>query len=1135
MRISISTRYLVVKIMQGSLLHLSMVALFASVSFAADVSVQELLNRRITLQTHHEKINIILNEIERSVDIKFSYNPNLIRTTGKTTLQVTNEKLSYVLVKLLAPYGIDYEVVGKQIVLKREKEKSNSSAQEENGVGNRSKVDIDISGKVTDDKGAGIPGVSIIIKGSTKGTITDQDGKYKIAVMDQNAVLVFSYVGFLTKEAAVLNFNELNIRLDVDTRNLEELVVVGYGQQKKAHLTGAISTINFDKTMDNRPITNASQALSGKVPGVWVSQNSGQPGSDGAQLRIRGWGTLNNANPLVLIDGIEGSISEINPNDIESMSVLKDAASAAIYGSKAANGVVLITTKGGKFDEKTAVNFTSYFGSQKLVKKYELIDNSVEYMNMWNQALTGAGGSKLFPDNVIDEFRNNSDPYKYPNVNFFDEVFRSAPVNEQNLSVKGGSAKSKYYMSVNYLDQKGIMLNTGSKRYGLAANIESKVNNWLTMGGRINGMRKISTEPFTFSRVLYIFANGAYPFTAPYTQDGRFGAPQAINNGNSIVGNRNPLIETANGLAKTENNYIRLNAYADIKLANFLTFKTNFTSQNNNNIRDAYNQRIFGYTDTGVEAINLDYPTTLEARRTNTDNYNYTWFNTLNFDQSIGTKHTISAIVGMQVENTVIKNTYARRSNPPKAGLIQVDAGTSGIQAQGNMNALRMLSYFGRVNYAFADKYLLEMNLRADASSRFKEGNRWGVFPSFSAGWVVTEENFMKNQNLLSNAKVRASWGSLGNQNINNYWPYLTVVSQLNDQSYNFGGAFAPGAAVTSLVDEKISWETTTSTDIGVELGFLKNRFNLEADYFVKKTSDIIVQLPIPQVLGGVGAPLENVGEMLNKGIELDLRYSNSSKNADKLSYSIGGNITYLTNKVVKFREGAPDQLYLIREGYSYNTLYGLKAEGVYRTDEEAKTHMFANGYVPKAGELKYQDVNGDGRIDYQDKMDLGNTIPKFTYGFNADFGYKGFDLGILLQGIGGVHAYTQNAWTQPLGISGGTITERWRDAWTPENTDTDIPGIAINNTWNGNASSFWVSNISFLKIRNIQLGYTVPTQLTSRINVQKLHVYVNAQNVFSFVNKNYEGFDPERNTFNSGENFYPLARIVSAGLNVNF
>jgi TonB-linked SusC/RagA family outer membrane protein len=1135
MKLSKSTRHQVVKIMQWSLLQLCIVTFFASVSFATDVTAQELLNRRITLQTNNEKINTILSEIEKSAEVKFSYNPNLIRTSGRATLNFTNEKLSEVLMKLLSPYHVDYEVVGRQIILKREKRNAKPAEDGHTGQGLIQKEDIDISGKVSDDKGAAIPGVSIIVKGTTKGTITDQDGKYRIAVADNNAVLVFSYVGFLSKEVAILNGSEVNVRLDVDTRNLEELVVVGYGQQKRGHLTGAISTISFDKTMENRPITNASQALSGKVPGVWVSQNSGQPGSDGAQLRIRGWGTLNNANPLVLIDGIEGSISEINPNDIESMSVLKDAASAAIYGSKAANGVVLITTKGGKFDEKTSVNFTSYFGSQKLVKKYDLIENSVEYMNMWNQALTGAGGSKLFPDNVIDGFRNNSDPYKYPNVNFFDEVFRSAPVSEQNLSVKGGSAKSKYYMSVNYLDQKGIMLNTGSKRYGFAANVESKVNKWLTMGGRVNGMRKVSTEPFTFSRVLYIFANGAYPFTAPFTQDGRYGAPQALNNGNSIVGNRNPLIETANGKTRTENNYIRLNAYADIKLADFLSFKTNFTSQNNHNIRERYNQRVFGYTDTGVEAINLDYPTTLEASRSNTDNYNYTWFSTLNFDKTIGTKHTISAIAGMQVENTVIKNTYARRSNPPKAGLIQVDAGTAGIQAQGNMNALRMLSYFGRANYAYADKYLFEMNLRADASSRFKEGNRWGVFPSFSAGWVVTEEDFMKNQNLLSTTKVRASWGRLGNQNINSYWPYLTVVSQLNDQSYNFGGAFAPGAAVTSLVDEGISWETTTSTDIGVELGFLKNRLSLEADYFVKKTSDIIVQLPIPQVLGGVGAPFENVGEMLNKGIELDLSYSNNSKSGDKFGYTIGGNITYLTNKVVKFREGAPDQLYLIREGYSYNTLYGLKAEGVYKTNEEAKAHMFTNGYVPKAGELKYQDVNSDGRIDYQDKMDLGNTIPKFTYGFNTDFSYKGFDLGILFQGIGGVHAYTQNAWTQPLGISGGTITKRWRDAWTPENTDTDIPGIAINNTWNGNASSFWVSNISFLKVRNIQLGYTVPSKLTSRINVQKLHFYVNAQNVFSFVSKNYEGFDPERNTFDSGENFYPLARIVSAGLNLNF
>ena len=993
---------------------------------------------------------------------------------------------------------------------------------------------ITVSGTVTSQEGGGLPGVNVLVKNSNVGTVTDVEGKYSLNVPHEDDILVFSSIGYVTQEVAVNGQTEINLTMTEDVQSLEEIVVVGYGEQKKVNLTGSVSTVDFDETLENRPLTNASQALGGIVPGVWVSQNSGKPGSDGAQLRVRGWGTLNNSNPLVLVDGVEASINEINPNDIESMTVLKDAASSAIYGSRAANGVVLITLKSGSFNEKARINLSSYVGLQSLGRRYEIIDNSVEYMNLWNQALVNQGGSPLFPDQVIDDFRNN-DPYLYPNTNFFDEVFKTAPISEHNVSISGGSEKGKYYVSLNYLDQGGIMQNSNSERYGLTLNLESKVNDWLTIGGRMNGIKKISEEPFNLGRVLYIFANGAYPFTAPYTRDGRFGAVQAINDGNEIVGNRNPLIETANGLTHYENNFFKMNAFANVAFTDYLSLNANFASQYNNNLRDRYNERVFGYTDGGIESKNLDYPTQLEANRNNVQNTYNTLFATLNFNKTFGGIHDISAVVGTQVENTVIKSVYGRRSDPPKEGLIQIDAGTAGIQASGNMDALRMLSYFGRINYALADKYLFEMNLRADASSRFKEGYRWGVFPAFSVGWRLSEEAFIQDLNIFSNLKLRGSWGKLGNQNINAYWPYLTVISQTNAASYNFGGSFAPGAAVTALVDPAISWETAVTTDIGLEFGILDNQLAVEADYFRKTTQDIIVQLPVPLVLGGVEAPFENVGEMVNNGFEAVVNYSKFAVDRDKLGYNLGVNLTYIMNEVTKFRGGdSPDQLYLIREGYSYRTLYGLHATGVYQTDQEAEEHIPNNGYQPRAGDLRYEDVNQDGRIDFEDKMDIGNTIPKFTFGANLSFTYKGFDLNILLQGIAGANAYTQNAWTQPLGISGGTITKRWRNAWTPENTQTDIPSIKINDTWNGDASSFWVADISFLKMKNVQLGYAFPSSLTSPLRLEKLYVYVNAQNLGSLVTKEYEGFDPERNTFDSGDNFYPIPRIVSVGINVN-
>jgi TonB-linked SusC/RagA family outer membrane protein len=756
-------------------------------------------------------------------------------------------------------------------------------------------------------------------------------------------------------------------------------------------------------------------------------------------------------------------------------------------------------------------------------------------MNMWNQALANQGGSSLFPDDVINGFENNADPYKYPNTNFFDEVFETAPITEHNLSVSGGSQKSKYFLSFNYLNQDGIIQNTNSERYGLTLNLESKIKEWLTIGGRLNGIRKVSSEPYNLGRMMYMFSNGGYPFTAPYTEDGRIGSVQAINSdGDIIVGNRNPLIETATGERSTENNFFKMNAYVDIKFTDYLMLKSNFTSQYNSNLSDRYNTLVFGYTDTGLETKNLDYTTILEASRNNTQSTYNILFSTLNFNKDFGKAHNVSAIVGMQVESMVYKNVYGRRSNPPKEGLTQIDAGTSGIKANGNMNALRMLSYFGRANYVYLDKYLFEMNIRADASSRFKEGHRWGIFPAFSAGWRLSEEEFIKDLNLFSNLKLRGSWGELGNQNINSYWPYLTVINQNNSLSYNFGGAFAPGAAVTSLVDEEISWETTTTTDVGLEFGFFDNKLSVETDYFRKSTDDIIVQLPIPLVLGGVSSPYENVGKMVNNGFEFIVNYSKFGTNRDELGYNLGANLTYIVNEVTKFRGGnSPDQLYLIREGYSYRELYGLNAIGIYQTNQEASEHMYANGYVPQAGELKYEDKNNDGKIGFEDKGAMGNTIPKFTFGITPSFTYKGFDLSVLLQGIAGVSAYTQNSWTQPLGISGGTITKRWRNAWTPENTQTDIPRITIGDTWRRQPSSFWVSDISYLKLKNIQLGYALPDNMISRLSLQKLYFYINAQNVGSLVSKDYEGFDPERNTFNSGGNFYPLPKIVSIGVNI--
>lgn len=1122
--------------MKISFTQLVVITIFASVVSAADTKGQEVLERKVSLNVSDKDVSNVLKEIEHQASVTFTYRTKTIKHAGKVTLQIKEAPLGIVLEQLFGGEVV-LEIRKNEILLKPGLAVLKSETVIESEV-----IAIAISGSVTDESGQSLPGVNVVEKGTTNGTTTDVSGQFSLNVQDETSVLVFSFIGYQTLELPVGSQREFSINLTPDITSLDEVVVVGYGVQKKINLTGAISTVEFDDELNNRPITNASQALGGTASGVWVSQNSGKPGSDGAQIRVRGWGTLNNSNPLIIVDGVEGAFEQLNPNDIETISVLKDAASAAIYGSKAANGVILITTKMGKRNEEMQVNINSYVGLQSLGRRYDVIHNSAEHMEITNLALANEGSSPLFPDYLISDFRNGNDPFKYPNTDWFDVLFKTAPIHEHNVSIRGGSAQTSSFLSFNHLNQEGMVPNTSSRRYGIRANLESNVKDWLKVSGRINFIRRDSKEPYvdiaygSLGRVFEMLG-GAAPYIAPYTRDGRFGSVQAINqDGNLLYDNRNPLIDAANGSTLTGENLLTLNAGADVKFNDHLSLRTTFASNGTWNLVDKHNTSVFGYTDTGVETITKNYNREgIEINRSHISSVNNNLFSTINYTDDFAEMHHVSAIAGIQLETNKIQTLYGRRSAPPKEGLTQVDAGTSGIQGAGNMNGLRIFSYFGRVNYVLSEKYLFEVNLRADASSRFAKDNRWGVFPGFSAGWRLSDEDFIQNMGVFSNLKLRASWGQLGNQNISGYWPYLTVINQSNNLSYSYNGSFAPGAAVTSLVDENITWETTSTLDIGVDFGLLDDKITVEADYFQKKTEDIIVQLPIPLIMGGLTAPFQNVGEMTNNGFEFIVNYNNLKLERDQLGFNIGFNLTYIQNEVTKFNEGdSPDQLFLIREGYSYRTLYGYKTTGIYQSDNEALEHMHSNSFKPVAGNLKFEDVNNDGRLGFEDKQALGNTIPKFTFGFSPSFKYQGFDLNFLFQGLAGLNMYTQNNFTN-MSWENRVFSTRWRDAWTPENTDTDIPSVKFNNSWDNSQSSYWVQEINFVKLKNIQFGYTFPNAVSSRLGLQKIYLYANGQNVFTIVSKDYEGYDPERNTFDAGYRMYPIPRIVSFGVNLNF
>jgi TonB-linked SusC/RagA family outer membrane protein len=1095
-------------------------------------------SQKINLIEKNSSLIEVLKKIRQQCNYEFVYNSETLKSVNPVDVKLNDAHLDEALTEVFKVQPLTYVITNNTVVIKRLPQIKTTAIKE---VKTAQEV---ISGQVKDVKGIPLPGVNVQIKGSSIGTVTDEEGKYRLNGGQGTGVLIFSYVGYNAQEVQVDNKKSINITLIEEASSLNEVVVVGYGTQKKVNLTGAVSTVDFSKEMDNRPITNASQALSGKVSGVWVSQNSGSPGSDGATLRVRGFGTLNDTNPLVLIDGVEGNLNELNPSDIASMTVLKDAASSAIYGSRAANGVVLVTTKRGNYNSAPQLSYNGYYGVQKLGRRFEIIDNSAEFMNIWNKAVQNNGGDPLFPQDVISAFQTGNDLFVYPNTNFFDEVFTVAPIQEHNVSLKGGSEKSNHYLSFNYMNQDGIIKETESQRFGLNLNLNSKINKWLEVGGVVQATRKVTERPYDdINRIMYLMSNGGYPFIAPYTADGRFGASQALylsgaNAGQPIVDTRSPLPDMYNGLTSYANNFIKGSINATVNFSKDLSFKTLYSGQFNNNRVDRYNEMNYAYTNTGIQTSVLDYPSTINNSRTNSERFYWAFFNTLNYNTTINKNHNITAILGTQIEEDQTKTMLSQRSGPPKEGLHEVDAGTFNALANGNTTKWRMESYFGRLNYNFNQKYLFEANLRTDGSSRFSDGNRWGVFPAFSVGWRLSEEPFLKNVNAIQNLKLRASWGRLGNQNINGIagdYPYIQSITQDYGTSYNFGGALVPGAAITNLVDRSISWETTESTDIGLDFTLFDGKLSVESDYFTKKTTDILVRLPISQILGGVGAPVENVGEMMNKGFEIATNF-NSRNGENSLNYRIGANLTYITNQVTKFRGGqSPDQLYLIREGYSYQSLYGFKSIGVFQTNTEAQSYMSNNGYKPAAGDLKYEDVNGDGQLNYLDKQALGNTIPKFTFGLNLGFSYKNWTLDIVTSGAAGVNAFTKSSWTQPLGISGGVITERWKNAWTPENNSNTLPQIKVNDTWNRYESSFWVSNLSYMKIKNIQLSYFLPKNLTSKLKIGSASVYTNFQNLPAFVFGDYEGFDPERNTFDSGGSLYPTPFISSLGINLQF
>lgn len=994
-----------------------------------------------------------------------------------------------------------------------------------------------ITGVITSaDDGQPIPGANIIVQGTNNGTTSNFDGNYSIKA-SANDILAVSYIGYKTVYQTVGNQTTINISMEVDASALDEVIVVGYGTQKKADITGAISNI-ATKDLESRAVTSMSAGLSGLAPGVQVTQGSGgRIGSNNASIKIRGIGTLNNSNPLILVDGVASSMNDIDPNDVASIAILKDAASAAIYGSRAANGVILITTKKGKSGALT-VNYNAYTGWQQATKKQGYVSDFAQWMELANENRTNGNQSTLFPQADIDEWRASDNPLTHPNVDWYDrQVGGQAFLQSHSLSVSGGSENTTYRFSLGYLDQDGLQKPNNQKRYNIRTNVESKIAKGFKLGVNIFYRWTDLNPSVNLSNGSGVDFNLVPSIPDIQSPDGRWGGTQ--HSGVGIV--FNPLWTATLRVQNNRSQRLLGSIYTDWEIIEGLNFKTNISLNSNTALNTRFNK-------TG-ESYNFREDALARTRDTNnassshTQNYLITNFYTLDYKKSFG-NHNLKALAGYQYEIYRADNVGASIQNFPGNELQVLDAGLENPSINGNASEWAIQSYFGRLNYDYKGKYLLEGNVRTDGSSRFREGKKWGVFPSVSAGWRVSEEGFMNNVGFINNLKFRGSWGVLGNQNIGTY-PYQATYN-LN-QNYSFGGSVVSGIAQNRLANGDISWEETTTTNIGLDAALFENKLELTFEYFNRTTDGILFAQQIPLFLGAKTAPTVNLAEVVNKGFEASVNYRGSI--GENFNFNIGGHITQLDNEVTKFfGDTFSGGTFIIQEGESFKAIRGLEADGIFQNDTEIADAATHPGAVAP-GDIRYIDQltvdtnddgipdEADGVINADDRVIIGNTIPKFLFGANIGANYKNFDFSMIIQGVSDVDTYAGGGFAYQAfnQADRGLVSNQWLNRWTPENPTNNWPRLVDGSAYSGNrqVSSFWVNDVSYVRLKNIQVGYSLPSSTTDKFGINKLRVYLSGDNLITFTDWIWD-FDPERGQ-TAGRPGLPNVSTISFGINLQF
>jgi TonB-dependent starch-binding outer membrane protein SusC len=976
------------------------------------------------------------------------------------------------------------------------------------------------NGIVKDSKGDPIIGANVYEKGTTNGTITDLEGNFSVNVKP-GAYLQISYIGFISQE--VKPTKNMTIILKENLEILDEVVVVGYGTQKKINLTGAITSVS-SKALENRPVTQTSQALAGLASGVSVTQSSSRPGDDGASIKIRGMGTFSSAgsDPLVLIDGLAASINDIDPNNVKSISILKDAASASIYGTRAANGVILIESKRGQ-KGKMQISYNAYAGWQNATALPDLVD-SWKFATMKNEANINQGYSATYTDEEIQKFKDGSDPDNYPNVNHLKNLLTSGSgfQTNHNISFVGGSDKSSYLLSLGYLRQNGLLDKNNNDKYNFQLNIDNQLTNNLKLNANIGGYVSNTMEPRSndsmTSMIGYAVREGS--IYAGRKSDGTYGyqdnyCPEGWMDSNSFTNNKSNMFMGGAELEWSPLKDFSVSGKAGYKYYNY--YNKDYVSELVYDANKTYTPNSLTVSNGWNSLVTLQ----LIAK------YNKTIKD-----------HKFNILGGISQEEYQSNWGSSYRQDFPNDELYELNAGsTTGQTATGSATEWGLRSFFGRINYSFKDRYLLEVNARYDGTSRFPSDGRWGLFPSVSAGWRISEESFMKDISWVNNLKLRVSWGKLGNQNIGNY-PYQNTVSLGKD--YPFGGTMSSGATVTTLANEDISWETTAVTDLGLDFTIF-NKLDVIFDVFNKKTSDILYTISTSSVLGMTPSEV-NAASVKNTGFEIMLNYHT---NIGKVNISIAPNFSYTKNQVTSLASGLSQDISSnLFVGKSLDAIYGYVADGLFVDQSDIDTYA-DQPYSAEPGFVRYKDISGpdgvpDGTVDATyDRKVIGSSLPKYAYGITFSTEYKGLDFSMLFQGLGG-YKQQMGSYQAYAFYNSGSI-QQWQidNRWTSENPDRNAKYIKLTSLSQGSGtiqtSTYWLRNASFLRCKNLQIGYTFPKNISEKLSLSQLRVYFSGQNLFS-LNSYYKGWDPEMyQPTGDSPSFYPITAVYTFGLNIKF